>query len=148
MASLHCTDALIRPFLSVFSAKADLSLISAEVLYKGIGNSKAEEKHPSSMFPHGITLGGHRDRESDMHREGSTVRQELQRPGKRMSFPRSHQEMYDLWSRSAPARAVWSMSGDSFCCHTGQGYCHLVGGIHGAVKYPVVHTMTMKPGGM
>lgn len=74
---------------------------------------------------------------------GSTVRQELQRPGKRMSFPRSHQEMYDLWSRSASARAVWSVSGDAFCCHTGQGYCHLMGRIHGAVKHPAVHTVTM-----
>lgn len=67
MASLHCTDPPTRPFLAVFSAKADLSLISAEVLYKGVADSKAEEKHPSSMCPHGISLGGHRDRESDMH---------------------------------------------------------------------------------
>jgi len=80
----------------VFSGKADLVLISAEVLYMGVGNSEEEEKHPTSMFPHGISLRGH----------GVNFEAGAPEAWEENELFLGHVKRCCLWSRSAPARAV------------------------------------------
>ena len=106
-----------------------------------IGNSEAEGKHPSSMFPHSIFLGGPGDRESDMHRVNCEAGapeawggNELSQVTQRCSASEAGVIRLEQLGQCLETRSVVIL--DSLTR------------IQGTIIHPAVHRVTMKPGGM